>query len=739
MASRNFEYAPLDPSKNEIRLLFPILGPHQERSQSVDNDTANTADSLREARSIVRPDLSLHFELRAVSLDDSPEYTALSYVWGNPQASQGITVEDHDFPVTENLYSALRHMQYTTIQPAIWIDAICIDQANTDEKNDQVPKMGDLYSRAKRVLVWLGPGDQKSDQAVTILQKASQIFSDQRAELRDEYLQDHMKEHQHKFLLLDFSCEVIDALTKAIEVCESGSSSIISDLEDFENWRLGSMMAFGWWYRMWTIQEFALAAAPLFQLGWRTLSFDDIFFLESFGRCNNGITSWKECQKIDEDTPVASLKMTMESHNKMIERPIHVEFVHPSKGVTKVQPTFFEVLLRTHCGRYNPIGCKEDVDRIFALRGLAEEDFTSLGIVIDYRRSKEQVYTDVARRLIESGNLDMLSLCQRKDPVEQLQTLSETSASSQISPKLPSWAIDWSEDIELPNSWFWSKQNKVFRAAGDSIRNVSFDSPSSLPHFERVSSMNIVGILIGDITETSSHRRRGKEPSIYHDKELLVMRKEILQLLDSSAKLGHTVYSRSQRRDAVWRIPAWDLERCDDEEWRRATTRSRHHYKLAYHWALANQAFFAEPKSNIKHSYHLANSLVSAETLGFKMIEWLFTLLYLTPLGGLSLMTFLGQILKGRSWEAIGEYSSALMVGSATRLFMTKHGYIGHGPENMRPGDIVCIFLGGNVPYILRKKDFGDPGYVLIGEAFVYGGMWGELLQGREQVEFKIY
>ncbi|OAL53825.1 hypothetical protein IQ07DRAFT_628993 [Pyrenochaeta sp. DS3sAY3a] len=739
MESRNFEYAPLDPSKNEIRLLFPILGPRQERPQGVGNDTANTVDSLREARSIVRPDLSMHFELRVVSLDDSPEYTALSYVWGKPQALQEITVEDHDFPVTENLYSALRHMQYTTIQPAIWIDAICIDQTNTDEKNDQVPRMGDLYSRAKRVLVWLGPGDQKSDQAITILQKASQIFSDQRTEFRYEYLEDHREEHQYNVLLLKFSCEVIDALTKAIEICDSSPSSIISDLEDFENWRLGSIMAFGWWYRIWTIQEFALATAPLFQLGWRTLTFDDINFLESFGRCSNDITSWKECQKIDEDTPVASLMMTMGSRNKMVERPIHLEFVHPSKSVAKVQPTFFDVLLRTHCGRYNPIGCKEDVDRIFALRGLAEEDFTNLGIVIDYRRSKEQVYTDAARRIIQSGNLDILSLCQRPDPVEQLQAPPETSASSQMSHQLPSWAMDWSGDIELPNYWFWSKQNKVFHAAGSSIRSVSFNSDSSLPNFERVTSMNIVGVLIGDITETSSHRRRGKDLSRYHDQDLLVMRKEILQLLDKSAKLGHTVYSRSQRCDAVWRIPAWDLERCDEEEWRRATKRSKHHYKLCHHWALASQAFLAEPKSSIKHSYHWANSLVSAETLGYKMIEWLFVLLFLSPLGSLSFMEFLTIRFQGRSWDAQGEYGRTQVIGSATRLFMTQHGYIGHGPQNTRPGDIVCIFLGGNVPYILRKKDSGEPGYVLIGEAFVYGGMWGELLQGREQVEFKIY
>lgn len=497
-------------------------------------------------------------------------------------------------------------------------------------------------------------------------------------------------------------------------------------------------MAFGWWYRIWTIQEFALATASLFQIGLRTFNFDELNFLESSGRCNNDISSWKKFQELNEETPAASLMMAMEPHNKKTERPIHLEFVHPSPDAAQTQPEFFEVLLRTHCGRYKPIGCKDDVDRIFALRGLAEDDFSNLGIAIDYGRTKEEVYTDAARRFIESGNLDILSLCRREHRIE-LQTHSETSLSSHISYQLPSWAPDWSKDIELPNSWFWCKQNKVFCAAGNSTRNVSFSSPFNLPHSERVPSMNIAGVLIGDIRETKSHRRRGKTPSSYSDEELLVQRKEILQFLDNLAKLGHKVYSRSQRREAVWRIPTWDLERFEDEEWERATTRSKDHYKLCYHWALACQAILTEPKRNIKHKYHMMNSLVSAQGLVYKMIEWVIALLSLTPVGNLLIMRYLIIKLKGESWDATAEYSRIPTIGSTIRLFMTKHGYIGHGPENTQPGDIVCIFLGANVPHILRKKKYGDPGYVLIGEAFVYGGMWGELLGGKEQVEFKVY
>jgi hypothetical protein len=38
----------------------------------------------------------------------------------------------------------------------IWIDTICINQAATDEKNDQVAQMGKVYSNARKVTMWLG-------------------------------------------------------------------------------------------------------------------------------------------------------------------------------------------------------------------------------------------------------------------------------------------------------------------------------------------------------------------------------------------------------------------------------------------------------------------------------------------------------------------------------------------------------------------------------------------------------
>ncbi|CAP59787.1 uncharacterized protein PODANS_1_1200 [Podospora anserina S mat+] len=52
----------------------------------------------------------------------------------------------------------------------LWVDAICIDQANITEKNTQMPLMCTIYSHAT-VLVWLGTGNQSTDQVMDLRQE----------------------------------------------------------------------------------------------------------------------------------------------------------------------------------------------------------------------------------------------------------------------------------------------------------------------------------------------------------------------------------------------------------------------------------------------------------------------------------------------------------------------------------------------------------------------------------------
>lgn len=84
-------------------------------------------------------------------------YEALSYVWGNMQDRMQIALNDQEAFVTQNLYIALQHLRLHTQPRRLWIDAICIDQQNTMERNHQVGMMRDVFSAASQVIAWWGP------------------------------------------------------------------------------------------------------------------------------------------------------------------------------------------------------------------------------------------------------------------------------------------------------------------------------------------------------------------------------------------------------------------------------------------------------------------------------------------------------------------------------------------------------------------------------------------------------
>jgi hypothetical protein len=106
--------------------------------------------------------------LRIVSLDANPAYEALSYTWGsdtdNPSCK--MLCSGIEIPITKNCYDALRNLTKSLKLQTIWIDAICINQKDNNEKSHQIPLMCDIYGKAKRVLIWLGVEAGESDKAI---------------------------------------------------------------------------------------------------------------------------------------------------------------------------------------------------------------------------------------------------------------------------------------------------------------------------------------------------------------------------------------------------------------------------------------------------------------------------------------------------------------------------------------------------------------------------------------------
>jgi hypothetical protein len=89
--------------------------------------------------------------------------------------------------------------------------------------------------------------------------------------------------------------------------------------------------------------------------------------------------------------------------------------------------------------------------------------------------------------------------------------------------------------------------------------------------------------------------------------------------------------------------------------------------------------------------------------------------------------------------EAGEEYMNSMRTMKGKRPFLTGEGYLGMGPREAREGDVVVVFCGGRIPFVLRPSSGeGSDVYTFVGEAYCDGVMDGEVIGAREWVEFYI-
>jgi hypothetical protein len=134
-----YRYSPLNAERKEFRLM--TLLPSSDSS-----------------------DISITIDHTAFSPPEQvPHYEALSYVWGNVDSRKAITIVDNknwrsrEHPkclmVTANLHDALQGLRHEQIPRFMWIDAICINQLDIEERSSQVSRMGEIYSHADQVII----------------------------------------------------------------------------------------------------------------------------------------------------------------------------------------------------------------------------------------------------------------------------------------------------------------------------------------------------------------------------------------------------------------------------------------------------------------------------------------------------------------------------------------------------------------------------------------------------------
>lgn len=242
------------------------------------------------------------------------EYTALSYVWGDATRTNSISLSYHQlstsehahtwtsasspggnsyesFQVTRNLESALRHLRQRASERILWVDAICIDQSNWEERLSQVGRMGDVYKNSKEVRIWLGAisdvsvplpisreelENYQSGQGLMSKRSSDSLLSPE----GDTGVVSSSQEEVVKKVLLAARAYIMDEDHRPH--CQKIGGNRFPDESEYLGIQIIASQP--WWRRVWVIQEATIPAHdPVMQCGPIKMRYRS--FLESARHC----------------------------------------------------------------------------------------------------------------------------------------------------------------------------------------------------------------------------------------------------------------------------------------------------------------------------------------------------------------------------------------------------------------------------------------------------------------------
>ena len=373
-------YAPLDETRNEIRLL-----------------------ELVSCSKTVRP--LVECNMITCSLNDSPRYQALSYVWGDPNDTHKIRVNGQDVQVTRNLVDALLQLREDNQVQILWVDALCNNQEDTKEKENQVQKMGNIFSGAYLVVGWIGIGDETSPTGIQNMKALAKVAGSLRIGNVWDPSPALMSGEERRHV----GQKVFWSLCRDVKPLKGAVGSIILLLQR------------PYWTRLWIIQEICLSSAAILACGSDNVQWRDV-------EAAFGILLWM--RMMVERTPSDDAMLT--------------EVYHPFPRQKLQLPA-----VATLCARFMVEDCSglgladmlpalchgSDLDatvphdRVYGLLGLmTTKDRHS--IKIDYGSPHTTLFADTTLRLLNKYGPEILMYCGLSNQCDK-------------NPALPSWAIDF--------------------------------------------------------------------------------------------------------------------------------------------------------------------------------------------------------------------------------------------------------------------------------------------------------
>jgi hypothetical protein len=209
--------------------------------------------------------------------DSDVDFTALSYTWGAKETPCRIVVNGSSLAITRNLYSALEQLRRKEKDCIVWTDAICIDQGNGKERGHQVGQMASIYSKAERVVIWLGPSTEEAD-----------LFMDAAA----EFSKTRLKQEHANWTPLD--THWITVWKIILKKRSYNEEAVCRGLD--------SLLDRPWFKRIWVLQEVANARIADVVCGSKSIP-AKTFVLASH---LTGVTPYPRCQAVLDIMPGAS-------------------------------------------------------------------------------------------------------------------------------------------------------------------------------------------------------------------------------------------------------------------------------------------------------------------------------------------------------------------------------------------------------------------------------------------------
>lgn len=204
-------------------------------------------------------DDEMQCSLKHVLLSSKPEYEALSYAWGSSAKPRGVVCDDMEIPITESLFVALRYLRHPKEDGlsqsrekgdrCIWVDAICINQSDDNEKGSQVSLMGRIFSEARSTVVWLG--EDKNNKAENAFDGINEI---------DEYLRMYAEGYQNPGLY-----------QPNLRMEDQFKAKLLGENVQTFNNKMKPIFDQSWFQRLWVVQEFVRAKEAILVFGIRTI------------------------------------------------------------------------------------------------------------------------------------------------------------------------------------------------------------------------------------------------------------------------------------------------------------------------------------------------------------------------------------------------------------------------------------------------------------------------------------